>query len=179
MEETIKQGKKLFWQSVLIKACPLVWIVTLIAVLSAKWDKMESLDSQGQYPYKRGDLPDWAIGFQTPDERLPGGTYEPTVQKRLEKFGKVITSWMWITWRNAGHGFRMKYARPSDEASYNVSTKPMEGTRPDGTWWKKEKIGPFIKQTGHRIYKFYIFAGPSDPGPVYYSVPTWTIKKGD
>lgn len=170
-------ARKILLVSLLIKITPIGWALTFIACLFIKWDKTATPDSKGSNPTIRGDLPKWLSWLATPDERFPGGTYEPTVLEKLKKYGKFLTSWYWITWRNAGHGYRKKFAKPSDEASYNVRVKLLPGetlafgTRQDGTVWRLKLIlwGKFVYQTGSRVYKFVDGS--------YWSIPTETIKR--
>lgn len=155
----------------LIKLTPIGWLLTFLAVATAKWETEPRFDQWGKVSTIRAKLRKGFRWLGTMDDDLPGGTYEPTVAKMLEKRGKFLTSWYWIGWRNTAHGFRQIFSIPSDEISYTVNTPEGEGTRPDGTWWKIRRMGPFIYQTGFRIYKYLDGS--------YWATPTATVKKRD
>jgi hypothetical protein len=53
---------------------------------------------------QRYKLPDCLSLVETPDEYLPGGTYEPTVKSIYDTWGWFVCSWYWLAWRNVGHG---------------------------------------------------------------------------
>lgn len=107
---------------------------------------------------------------QTLDDRLPGGTYEPTVSRMLERFGPYWTSVYWIGWRNRAHGLRRVLGRPSTEAAYLVRFPPgARGVRPDGSWYWERAFGPLRVVAGHRVYRI----APGD----YLAVPTLTVKR--
>jgi hypothetical protein len=80
-------------------------LVPLVLVF-ARWDKAPTTDRTG-WTTIRGDLPSWLSWFSTPDERLPGGLYEPTVEAMLRRRGRFITSWYWLGARNQLHGLGM------------------------------------------------------------------------
>lgn len=86
--------------------------VVPVALLGATWDTDPTADSMGTTPTVRGDLPRWASGYSTPNERLPGGTYEPAVLAVLHRWGRWICSWYWLGLRNRGLGFDGAYAIP-------------------------------------------------------------------
>lgn len=85
---------------------------TLIALPFARWDAEPSLDSNGKGLTIRGDLPAWAWWLQTPDERLPGGTYEPAVAVVLERHGRFLCSWYWLGFRNILQGLAAMFGVP-------------------------------------------------------------------
>lgn len=63
---------------------------------------------------QRYRLPKWMFPLETPDELLPGGLYEPTVQKIYDRFGWFVTAWYWIGWRNVGCGLWWLNGTPAD-----------------------------------------------------------------
>lgn len=151
----------------------LVPVLPMLAVAGAKWDSEPSTDQHGQGLTQRGDLPGWARWMQTLDDRLPGGTYEPTVAAMLAKVGRYWTSVYWIGWRNRAHGLRKTFGRPSTLEAYLTRFEFIgdvaQGVRSDGSWYHAEQIGSLLWVAGHRIYKL--------PGDQYLAVPTATIKK--
>lgn len=82
------------------------------ALLFARWDRNPSTDSHGECLTIRGDLPDWASWLSTPDERLPGGTYEPAVAAVFARRGRFWCSWYWLGIRNRGLGLDFTRAVP-------------------------------------------------------------------
>lgn len=169
--KTIRQGLMLLAASLWVLVTP--W-ATKAAVKRAVWDAEPSTDQHGQGMTIRGDLQPKDMWRQTLDDRLPGGTYEPTVAKMLEEKGRDATAAYWIGRRNRAHGLRKKYGVPSDQASYNTrfiedAKGRVNGIRPDGSWYWQRKVGPFKVVAGHRIYK--LLDGS------YLAVPTATIKK--
>lgn len=77
--------------------CP---ILMLFALPFIKWDKEPTWARDHTLEIIRGDLPKWLSWLSTPDERLPGGMYEPTVKDIYERRGKYFTSWYWLGVRN-------------------------------------------------------------------------------
>ena len=75
-------------------------IAMLVVVWFIRWDDTPTNGSYGQNPTIRGDLPYLLRWFQTPDERFPGGLYEPTVQGWLDAHGKWYCSYLWAGMRN-------------------------------------------------------------------------------
>jgi len=74
----------------------LVPLLVLLALPFIKWDKQASLDRHGKDLTVRGDLPNWLSWLSTPDERLPGGLYEPAHKALFERYGKWVASWYWL-----------------------------------------------------------------------------------
>lgn len=172
---TILKGLLLTLAGVLVLLLPLL---PLLAVLLARWDKVPTPGSWGDYPTIRGDVPRWLSWLQTVDERLPGGLYEPTVVRILERYGRTLCSLYWIGWRNRAHGLRRAMGRPSTEAAWKSSFKPDErgrayGVREDGTWYWSQLFGPswlrLVVVAGYRVYRLADGA--------YLAVPTATIKR--
>jgi hypothetical protein len=142
--------------------------ITIIAVDHATWDKEPSADSNGERPdVIRGDLPSWAWFLATPDERLPGGTYEPTVDEYLEEHGPFACSVYWL-YRNQLHGLSFAFAQrlpapwPIFPGYYEVPEL--------GLWWLRYPLlgNTFQLKAGYRQY--YV-------GGQLYGVPCCTITR--
>jgi hypothetical protein len=167
----ILKGLVLLLASIFVLLCP---PLSLLAVACARWDQESTPDQWGTTPTRRGDLPRWARWMQTMDDRLPGGTYEPTVARMLERRGRFWTSVYWIGWRNRAHGLRRYFGTPSTEAAYKTSFKPdaqgrIDGVREDGSWYWQRSLWGFRIVAGHRVYRIA-------PGE-YLAVPAVTIKR--
>jgi hypothetical protein len=137
-----------------------------IALLLAKWDTEPSLDSNQQGLTIRGDLPSWAWFYTTPDERLPGGTYEPTVAGRLAARGPFLTSWYWLGIRNRMHGLAAAFALPT-----SMPWSPEPGYYDNGSlWWLRYPLfnNTYQFKTGWRTYYY---------GGGWKAVPCFTITK--
>jgi hypothetical protein len=103
--------------------------------------------------------------FQTPDERFPGGLYEPTVKDMLDKHGKIITSWYWAGLRNQMMGLAAAVGKPTTDyipESYG--------------FWERDNIWrlcfPFIFcriVLGWQVYR--------KEDMTFLAVPVCTIKK--
>lgn len=168
----ILKGLVLLLASLFVLLCP---PLSLLAVAFARWDDDPTPDQWGTTPTPRGDLPRWARWMQTMDERLPGGTYEPTVARMLSRWGRYWTSVYWIGWRNRAHGLRRTFGRPSTEDAYRTSFQPdakgrVYGVRSDGSWYWERRWWQLRLVVGHRVYRI-------QPGE-YLAVPTFTIKRG-
>lgn len=167
----VLKGLALLLASLFVLLCP---PLSLLAVAFARWDDEPTPDQWGTTPTPRGDLPRWARWMQTMDERLPGGTYEPTVGRMLTRLGRYWTSVYWIGLRNRAHGLRRSFGQPSTEDAYATSFGPdskgrIYGVRSDGSWyWERRALG-FRLVVGHRVYR----TAPGD----YLAVPTFTIKR--
>ena len=164
----VLKGVVLLLSSVAVFFLPML---TLLAVLLARWDKLPTTGTYDKVMVIRGDVPNWLRWLQTNDERLPGGLHEPTVLKMYQRFGKVICSWYWIGIRNRAHGLRRTFGVPTTEAMGGIKfpyvNGKASGTRPDGTWFWSKDFWFLRVVTGHRIYLL-----PSG----YMAVPTLTIK---
>ncbi|MDE2000772.1 MAG: hypothetical protein KGI52_17805, partial [Burkholderiales bacterium] len=84
---------------------PLMPIVALLI----RWDKEPTPGSYGEWPTIRGSLPRWLRWFETPDERWPGGLYEPAVRDVLTQYGRYVCCLYWYT-RNSMHGLLPVFA---------------------------------------------------------------------
>jgi hypothetical protein len=147
------------------------WLTTR-AVKRATWDTEPSGDRYGLHPTIRGDLQPRDAWRGTPDERLPGGTYEPTVREWLAEHGRDECAKRWLL-RNRAHGIRAAYAIPSTEAAWLEQFPEVgrvtRGVRSDGTWFYKRRVGAFCYVEGHRIYQYL--------DGTYQAIPTCTIKR--
>lgn len=124
-------------------------VLMLFALPFIRWDKTESVGSYGIGNIKRGDLPLWLSGLSTPDERLPGGMYEPAHLALYEKYGKWVASWYWLGIRNRMIGVGVALGRETTDYA------------PDGLgFWQRGdmwrfafKVGVIKFLTGYKIYK--------------------------
>lgn len=141
---------------------PVAAIGAPIAVLFARWDT-EPTTWTGGAPDNgpltvRGDLPWWLSWFETFDERLPGGMYEPTVRKVYARVGRYWCSVYWLAWRNRMFGL----------------AKFLFG-KPDGAHWlETRRFGPLVVEWGYKRYR----ATPQahwQNGP-FVVVPSFTIR---
>lgn len=160
---------------------PIGWAVALgqsllvpLAVGLARWDQAPTAGSWGTHPTIRGDVPRALRWLQTIDERLPGGLYEPTVERLLQRAGRHGAALYWIGWRNRAHGLRRVLGAPSTQAAYlqrfpEDDDGKTQGVREDGTWYWSRKLGPLRAVAGHRIY--LLLDGS------HLAVPTCTIKR--
>ncbi len=167
--KVLLQGLVLTLASVFVLLCP---PLTMLVVARARWDDVPTPDQWGTTPTVRGDLPRWAMWMQTLDDRLPGGTYEPTVAALLARWGRYWTSCYWLGWRNRAHGLRAVLGTASTSEAYAVRFPPDErgriyGVRSDGTWYWERRVGPLRIVAGHRIYRL-----PDG----FLAVPTLTVK---
>lgn len=124
--------------------------VVLMALPFAKWDDHPTADSNGAYSTIRGDLPAWAWWFTTPNERLPGGTYEPTVLDVLNKHGRFWCSWYWLGVRNRMQGLAASFGVP-----VVMPWSPEPGYYESGAlWWLRYPLfgNKFQLKAGWRTY---------------------------
>lgn len=98
---------------------------------------------------ERKALPGWLWWWQTPDEPLPGGMYEPTVRGWYVKWGDYHCSVRWLL-RNRLYGLAWAFGKPADDY-----LDPVHGgiaRRGDlWRWWKQ--IGPFVLQVGWKVHR--------------------------
>lgn len=85
---------------------------------------------------QRYQLHRWFRFAETPDEYLPGGTYEDTHYKIYKWLGRWVASYVWLAWRNVGHGLPWSLGWPVD------APVPQETIR---QW------GPLVIFTGTKI----------------------------
>lgn len=126
------------------------WLFVYIAVLFSKWDDEPTPDSMGQYPTIRGDLPGWAWWLATPNERLPGGTYEPTVLEWLKAWGPFWCSWYWLAVRNRQQGLAAWFSVPT-----SMPWDPTKVYQERGSLWflRYPILGRWQAKLGWRTYQ--------------------------
>lgn len=125
-------------------------IVMLFAVWLIKWDKEPSAGSWGKYPTIRGDLPYFLRWYQTPDERFPGGLYEPDVFLWLEKYGKYVCSYLWAGTRNMCHGLANYWGKPA--VRWTPEKQGFWQREEDGLWYYCKRLGPLQFKTGWDVW---------------------------
>lgn len=121
---------------------------------------------------KRYALPRFLRWAETPDEHLPGGMYEPTVEKLYMCAGWFITSWYWLALRNVGHGILWdqgwavpcypQHMTPEQMAQYGTQ---VQQRRILGLWfmWGAKTAADTLK-TKH-LEKGW-----------YWAVPWWSVR---
>jgi hypothetical protein len=156
-----------FLISLLNLVCP---ILVPFALIFAKWDKEPSADSHGVGSICRGDLPSWLNWFSTPDERLPGGLYEPTVAEMYNKHGRFITSWYWLGTRNCLMGL-----------SKAVGKQTTDYAPEDAGFWQRDDVWRYTIDfrlffvvpariiLGYQVYKM--------ADGQFWAYPCFTIKR--
>ena len=133
--------------TVLNIVCPML---VLLALPFVKWDAAPSAARQGETAVIRGDLPGWLSWFSTPDERLPGGMYEPAVASMHARWGKWITSWYWLGIRNCLFGLSLRLGRPATDY---IPDEPLGFWQRDDIWRYSARLGAFKFITGYKVYK--------------------------
>lgn len=124
-------------------------LLVLLALPFAKWDAAPSLDRHGADLTVRGDLPVWLSWLSTPDERLPGGLYEPAHRKLFDRYGKWVASWYWLGIRNALMGLAMAAGKeayayiPDERGFYRVGK----------VWQYSVQIGAVRFFAGYKVYR--------------------------
>jgi hypothetical protein len=123
-------------------------LLMLLALPFIKWDDKPT---DGVV---RGDLPGWLSWLSTPDERLPGGLYEPAHLALYEKWGKWVASWYWLGVRNSLFGLSSYFGK--DAIGYMPEMVAMTGLweRPeDGVWQYGARLGSLKFACGYKVYK--------------------------
>ena len=143
-------------------------LLVLLALPFIRWDTFETVDGMGRCPAIRGDLPRWLSWLDTPDERLPGGLYEPAVLAIKNRFGKVFCAWYWLGLRNTMHGFAAFFGKPTLSGWADGFGIQQRGD----LWWIR---WPLLNDTlcfkaGYRIYTL-------PPDGRFLAVPVFTITK--
>nr|WP_315237729.1 hypothetical protein [uncultured Albidiferax sp.] len=141
--------------------------LVLLALPFIRWDTDLSLDPSGRHPATRGDLPRWLAWLGTPDERLPGGLYEPTVKSIYRRFGHVWCAWYWLGVRNRVHGLAAMLGVPT-----SAFWPPEPGYYTRGNlWWLRYPLlgGRLAFKAGYRSYKLL--------DGTFLAVPVFTITK--
>ena len=142
-------------------------VLVLLALPFIRWDAYKSNDPSGNYPATRGDMPKWLSWLSTPDERLPGGLYEPAVLSIFNRYGRVFCAFYWLGLRNRLHGFAAAFGTPATAgwvSGYGYQTQ-------GNLWWLRYSLlgGRFAFKAGYRIY---ILLDGS-----FRAVPVFTVTK--
>ena len=137
----------------------------LVAVWFIRWDKEPTPGSWGLNPTIRGDLPKLLRWFQTPDERFPGGLYEPTVQKWLDARGKYYCSYMWAGLRNQMMGLAAAFGQPTSDY---FPEEPLGMYRCGTLWRYARKFGSVKFVCGWQVTKL--------SNGSFLAVPVCTLK---
>lgn len=122
-------------------------VLMLLALPFIKWDKEPTLD--GSDLAIRGDLPGWLDWLSTPDERLPGGLYEPAHKALYERYGKWVASWYWLGIRNVMFGLSFKLGKP---ASAHFNDEPMGLVDYGDIWQYRARLGILKLVCGYKVY---------------------------
>ena len=138
----------------------------LVAVWFIKWDDTPTNGSYNQNPTIRGDLPYLLRWFQTPDERFPGGLYEPTVQGWLDSYGKYFCSYMWAGTRNQMMGLAAALGKPATDY---IPETPLGFWERDDIWRYALPFGPIKIVVGWQVYRKL--------DQSFLAVPVFTLKK--
>ena len=137
----------------------------LFAVWFIKWDDSPTNGSYNQNPTIRGDLPYLLRWLRTPDERFPGGLYEPTVQGWLDNHGKLYCSYMWAGLRNQMMGLAAALGHPTTDY---IPEEPLGFWERDDIWRYSAKLGPIKFVCGWQVTKLLDSS--------FLAVPVCTIK---
>lgn len=144
-------------------ACPVLVLFILPAIT---WDKEPSADHEGVGSVIRGDLPRWLSWFSTPDERLPGAMYEPTVAAKYAKWGKWYTSWYWLGIRNCLMTMAIRCGKPTTDY---IPEQPLGFWQRGDIWRYAVALGPLKFVTGWQVYKTLDGS--------FQAAPVFTIKR--
>jgi hypothetical protein len=137
-------------------------LLVLLVLPFARWDA-EPTDG-----YLRGDLPDWASWLSTPDERLPGGLYEPAHLALFEKYGKWVASWVWLGWRNPLFGLSFTFGKPAiDYMPEMVAMTGLWERAEDAIWQYGARLGSLKFACGYKVYRLPIGS--------FWAVPCFTV----
>jgi len=140
-------------------------LFVLLALPFIRWDGGFSLDRSNNHPAVRGDMPKWLRWLETPDERLPGGLYEPTVKSVYRRFGSLICVWYWLGIRNRLHGLAASFGEPAERP-----WGPEFGMQRQGSlWWIRKPLlnGRLAFKAGYRVYTL--------PDKSFLAVPVFTV----
>ena len=131
---------------------------------------VERVDRIAGQDIARSSLPNWLWWFQTPDERLPGGLYEPAILRWLALYGWHVCAALWLA-RNAGYGFAWWMGKPA--SGYLDSVEGQVVTR-EGLWRWKRSFGPIALQAGWKCHRADFKATAQD-GP-FRAIPFVSIR---
>lgn len=118
----------------------------------------------------RTKLPDWLWWFQTPDEPLPGGLYEPTVLTWYQILGYYWCSVLWLI-RNRMYGLSWYFGKPADGYLDSV---PGEIVRRGDLWRGWWKFGPIVFQAGWKVHR-KDFDAKAQTGP-FWAIPFVSLR---
>ncbi len=152
---------------------PLVPFVVLFRerkVLRTSKITVEAAEVTDELHVDRTKLPDWLWWFQTPDEPLPGGLYEPTVLRWYQTLGYYWCSVLWLI-RNRMYGMSWYFGRPADGYLDPVDGKIVR--RGDLWRWYKQ-VGPIVLQAGWKVHRKDFDAHWRD-GP-FWAIPFVTVR---
>lgn len=176
-EEVKSQARQIFWKS--LKA-PFVMFWAIRIRKAVIWDAEPSLYQRMQgatvigepVPVHWGRLPEKYSDYETPDEKLPGGLYEPTVFKKFTEDGPEKCAFYWLGIRNRAHGFAMRFAKPASRYWTDAEGLQEQGEGEDRIWLERKfYLGKrFERLRGYRVYS-------KDGGKSFYATPVWTIKR--
>jgi hypothetical protein len=105
---------------------------------------------------RRVTLPPYFEWYDSPDDRLPGGMYEPQVLGWYQKYGWRVCSVLWM-WRNRMFGLAWKFGR--EAKSYS-----------DVPWRKDWTFGPLRGMVGWKVYRKGLYSTP------LWAVPAISIR---
>lgn len=143
-------------------------VIMLLVLPFIRWDDKPTLGSYGDNPVIRGSLPRWLRWLETPDERLPGGLYEPTVRAMYDKWGQWVTSWYWLGIRNTVMGLAVAWGKPAGD--YIPESLGYWQRDTDDLWRYAAQIAPGIKfVTGYQVYRTLDGS--------FKAAPVFTIKR--
>lgn len=141
----------------------------LFAVWFIRWDTIPTAGSYADDPTVpkiiRGDLPWWLSWFATPDERCPCNSFEPDMMVMLEKYGKTVTAYYNLGWRNQMMGLAAALGKPATDYI------------PEGNgYWERDDIwryslplGPIRIVVGWQVYRRLDMT--------FLAVPVFTLKR--
>lgn len=174
--EVKRQARAVFFKSLL---APFVmwWAIRIKKVVV--WDTVATpfqIMSDGE-PFgeplqvRRGDLPAEYADYATPDERLPGGLYEPTVLRKYVLDGREAAAWYWLGLRNRAHGYAMQFAKPATRYWTSEEGLQTQGEGDDAIWLERKLLWFGLERLrGYRVYS-------KDGGATFWATPVWTIKR--
>jgi hypothetical protein len=142
-------------------------VAMLVVVWFIRWDGTPSNGSYNQNPAIRGDLPSCLKWFQTPDERFPGGLYEPAIQGLYDTYGKYVCSYVWAGLRNQMMGLAAWLGK---ETTDYLPEFPLGFYEQDGgnVWRYSTHIGLIRFVCGWQVYR--------KADMTFLAVPVCTIK---
>jgi hypothetical protein len=156
------------------------------------WDKEPSYisDKDGVNPDDRSFIKRGKIRFnflkwmETPDMPLPGGMYEPTVEKVYGDGGwlrATFTAYIWLGLRNRAHGLAAKWGHPTiDYIANPFSTdRSLEGWTLDNNTYrfKRGEDWQVWLPIGLGIFMVYGFESHRMPNGTFVSYNHFTFKK--